>query len=367
MKVPFLNFAPMHNSIKQEMIGAFEQVYDSHWYIMGEKLKCFEKEYALFNEVSFAIGVSNGLDALCLSLKSVGIGKGDEVIVPSNTFIASLLAVSIVGATPILVEPDKNTYTISPENILERISTKTKAIMPVHLYGQACEMDKIMMIAQLHNLFVVEDNAQAHGAKFKGKVTGSWGDVNATSFYPGKNLGAIGDGGAVTTDNLKIAEDIRMLRNYGSKIKYENEVQGYNMRLDELQAGLLSVKLVYLEEWTAQRRLIASWYREELNGVGDIIVPFVHPDATHSYHLFVIRTKRRDELKMKLMEMGVETLIHYPIPPHMQKAYAYLSYKSGDFPLAEELSATSLSLPIWPGMTKNEVIMVIDSIKKFFD
>ncbi|WP_339878992.1 DegT/DnrJ/EryC1/StrS family aminotransferase [uncultured Algoriphagus sp.] len=348
------------------MVQAFEKVYDSHWYIMGKELKSFEEEYANFNEVAYAIGVSNGLDALFLSLKALGIGKGDEVIVPSNTFIASLLAVSSVGATPVLVEPDAFSYNLSPKNINERISKNTKAIMPVHLYGQACEMDEIKQIADSNKLFIVEDNAQAHGATFKGKMTGSWGDLNATSFYPGKNLGAIGDGGAVTTNKLELAEEIRMLRNYGSKIKYNNEVRGHNMRLDELQAALLSVKLGHLSNWTYERNIIAKLYGEMLKDVAEITLPFVHTDATHSYHLYVIRTKKRDELKNMLYQMGIETLIHYPIPPHMQKAYAYLGHKSGDFPLAEKLSKTSLSLPIWPGMSPSQVEFISHQIKSFF-
>lgn len=366
MKVPFLNFAPMHSAIRPQMVGAFEEVYDSYWYIMGEKLKSFEREYAQFNQVSDAIGVSNGLDALFLSLKALGIGKGDEVIVPSNTFIATLLAISSVGATPVLVEPDLKSYTLCPSNVEKALTGHTKAIMPVHLYGQACEMDRIMDIAKANKLVVVEDNAQAHGASFKGKLTGSWGDLNATSFYPGKNLGAIGDGGAVTTNHAGLADEIRMLRNYGSKIKYTNEVQGHNMRLDELQAALLSIKLRYLNDWTQQRNQLASWYNQALADLEEITIPYLHPRASHSYHLYVIRTKRRDELKNKLLENGVETLIHYPIPPHLQKAYAYLGYKSGDFPIAEELASTSLSLPIWSGMTQHEVAYIAEQIHSFF-
>lgn len=363
--LPFLNFAPMHNDIKAKILQAFNEVYDSDWFVMGQKVTTFEQEYANFNKVQHAIGVSNGLDALFLALKALEIGAGDEVIVPSNTYIATALAVSYVGATPIFVEPDRQTYNINPELIEQAITSKTKAIMPVHLYGQACEMDKIMAITQHYNLKVIEDNAQAHGATFNGKLTGSWGDANGTSFYPGKNLGALGDAGAVTTNDAAITEKIQVLRNYGSKVKYHNEVIGHNMRLDELQAAFLSVKLCYLKEWTAQRNQIATWYDEALKGANGIILPYTHPAATHSYHLYVIRTTERDALQNFLTSHGIGTLIHYPIPPHLQEAYSYLGHKKGDFPIAEELANTSLSLPIWPGMTKENCQQVSNIIKQF--
>ncbi len=363
--IPFLNFSPMHSAIRAEMQEAFQSVYESNWFIMGKKLEAFEKEYAAFNQVSYAIGVSNGLDALHLALKALGIGAGDEVLVPSNTYIATLLAVSYVGATPVLVEPDSATYNISPSNIEKAITHKTKAIMPVHLYGQACEMEAIMALANAHNLFVVEDNAQAHGASFKGKLTGSWGHVNGTSFYPGKNLGALGDGGAVTTNDAELAKKVYMLHNYGSEKKYHNEVIGFNMRLDEMQAAFLSVKLRHLKEWTIQRQQIAQWYDEKLQGIGDLILPVTPPDATHVYHLYVIRSSKRDALQKYLAENGIGTLIHYPIPPHLQPAYQSLGFRKGDFPIAEELAATCLSLPIWPGMREAEVEKVVGCINEF--
>jgi dTDP-4-amino-4,6-dideoxygalactose transaminase len=333
---------------------------------MGKAVDHFEKEYAIFNHVEHCISVSNGLDALHMALKALDIGTGDEVIVPSNTYIATLLAVSYVGATPVLVEPDINTYNIDPSNIEKAITHKTKAIMPVHLYGQACQMDAIMSIAKKHALYVIEDNAQAHGASFQGKLTGSFGEVNGTSFYPGKNLGALGDGGAVTTNDASLAQKIKLLRNYGSEIKYHNEVIGYNKRLDEMQAAFLSVKLNYLPEWTRQRQQIAQWYTEALKQCGDIILPVTHQDATHVYHLYVIRTQQRDALQTHLTEQGIGTMIHYPIPPHLQPAYASLGYTKGSFPVAEEIADTCLSLPLWPGMTAEEVGIVANNIHAFF-
>jgi dTDP-4-amino-4,6-dideoxygalactose transaminase len=356
----------MHKLIRSEIMQSFQDVYDANWFVMGKKLEAFEKEYAAFNDTKFSIGVSNGLDALHLALKALNVTKGDEVIVPSNTYIATALAASYVGATPVFVEPDPNTYNINPANIEAAITYKTKVIMPVHLYGQACDMDAIMAIAKKHNLFVVEDNAQAHGATFNGKITGSFGNANGTSFYPGKNLGALGDAGAVTTNDETIAKKIAMLRNYGSEKKYHNEEIGFNMRLDEVQAGFLSVKLKHLNEWTKQRKEIAKQYNEALKNVGDLVLPAVHANATHVYHLYVIKTKNRDGLQKHLSENGIGTLIHYPIPPHLQKAYQSLGLKKGSFPIAEELADNCLSLPIWPGMTLDQVNTVAENIKKAF-
>lgn len=364
--IPFLNFDPMHKLIRTEIMQSFADVYDANWFIMGKRLETFEKEYAAFNNTKYAIGVSNGLDALHLALKALNITKGDEIIVPSNTYIATALAASYVGATPVFVEPNAQTYNIDPANIEAAITPRTKAIMPVHLYGQACEMDAIIAIAKKHNLFVIEDNAQAHGATFNGKITGSFGNVNGTSFYPGKNLGALGDAGAVTTDDEALAKKIFMLRNYGSEKKYHNEAVGFNMRLDEVQAAFLSVKLKHLNEWTKQRKEIAQYYNDALKNVGDLTLPVVHKNATHVYHLYVIKTKNRDALQKHLSDNGIGTLIHYPIPPHLQKAYEGLGLKKGQFPIAEELAEKCLSLPIWPGMTKEQVNTVAETIKKAF-
>lgn len=366
MKIPYLSFESQNSLIKEELLSSFENFFESKWYILGEQVKAFEKEYAEFNHVNHCIGVSNGLDALHLSLKALDIGKGEEVIVPSNTYIATALAVSYTGAIPVFVEPDIKTYNLDPIKIESAITKNTKAIMPVHLYGQACEMEAIMKIASKHNLFVIEDNAQSQGATFNGKMTGSFGNANGTSFYPGKNLGALGDAGAVTTDDADLAERIFRLRNYGSSKKYFNEEIGFNMRLDECQAGFLSVKLKYLDEWTKQRQEIAVWYNEELKGIGDLILPEVAEGASHVYHIYMVRTKKRDALQKFLHEKGIGTLIHYPIPPHLQKAYQHLGFKKGDFPIAEEIAETCLSLPLWPGMTTQEVEFVADNIKRFF-
>ncbi len=365
--IPFVSFSEVNKLIKVEIISAFEEFFDNAWYVLGEKVKTFEKEYASFNQVKHCIGVSNGLDALHIALKTLGITAGDEVIVPSNTYIATALAVSYVGATPVFVEPDIYTYNLDPKKIEAAITPRTKVIMPVHLYGQCCEMEEIMSIARKHNLFVVEDNAQAQAASYNGKLTGTWGDINGTSFYPGKNLGALGDAGAITTSDPHLAAKASVLRNYGSEKKYYNEVIGYNMRLDECQAAFLSVKLRYLNQWTEQRQNIAAWYNEVLNNIGDVILPETAIGATHSYHLFVVRTAQRDALQKHLTNNNIGTLIHYPIPPHLQQAYDHLGHKKGEFPIAEELAHTSISLPLWPGMTKEHVEEVGSNIKSFFN
>jgi dTDP-4-amino-4,6-dideoxygalactose transaminase len=355
MKIPFLNFTQSHNIIKLEMQEAFQRVYESNWYIQGQELNQFEDEYATLNQCKYTVGVSNGLDALVLSLRALNIGIGDEVIVPSNTYIATVLAISHVGALPVFIEPRIETYNINPELIEIAITKRTKAIMPVHLYGQACEMDSIMTIAKENNLFVIEDNAQAHMSSYSGKLTGSFGDINGTSFYPGKNLGALGDAGAITTNNESLALKVKTLRNYGSSVKYYNEEIGYNNRLDELQAAFLRVKLNYLEEWTKKRKEIAKWYDELLCESKDLILPFTHKKADHVYHLYVVRTNKRDKLQKQLAYKGIQTMIHYPVPPHLQLAYKHLGYKEKDFPIAEEIAKTCLSLPIWPGMDKNSI------------
>ena len=366
MKIPFLSFNEIHLPLKAEMMQAFEAFYDSNWYVLGERVKAFESEYAQFNQISHAVGLSNGLDALHIALKTLGIGAGDEVIVPSNTYIATALAVSYVGATPIFVEPNLATYNIDPFEIEQAITSKTKAIMPVHLYGQACEMEAILKIANAHQLFVIEDNAQSQGASYKGQLTGTWGQINATSFYPGKNLGALGDAGAVTTNDSELAKKAMVLRNYGSEKKYQNEVIGHNMRLDECQASFLSVKLKHLPAWNAQRQEIASWYDEALAGIPDLVLPTVALSTTHVYHLYVVRIKNRDALQIHLASMGIGTLIHYPIPPYLQKAYKNLGFKKGDFPIAEEIADTCLSLPIYPGLKEDEVLYISDCIKGYF-
>jgi dTDP-4-amino-4,6-dideoxygalactose transaminase len=366
MIVPFNSFEKTNFEIKDEIISSFNAFFDSNNYILGNSVKDFEDSYSKFNKTKFCVGVSNGLDALHLSLKALNIKKGDEVIVPSNTYIASILSITFVNATPVFVEPFIDTYNIDIEKIEEAITNKTKAIMPVHLYGQAVQMDKIMEIAKKHNLYVIEDNAQSQGALFDGKLTGSFGDINGTSFYPGKNLGALGDAGAITTDNEDLANKIRVFRNYGSEKKYYNDVLGYNMRIDECQASFLNIKLKYLNNWNKLRNEVANYYSHHLYNVGDIKLPICADKSTHVYHLFVIRTSKRNQLQEFLNQFGIQTLIHYPIPPHLQKAYSFLNFKKGDFPITEEISDTCLSLPIWPGISGDQLDYTIDKIKLFY-
>lgn len=366
MNIPFLSFEPMHRPIKAEMQKAFEAVYDSYWYVLGARVTEFETAYAAFNRTAHCVGLSNGLDALVLSLKALGIGEGHEVIVPSNTYIATVLAVTYVGATPVFVEPDERSFNIDPSRIGDAVTPRTRAILPVHLYGLSCDMTRIMDTADRMGLYVVEDNAQSHGATFDGRLTGSWGHINGTSFYPGKNLGALGDAGAVTTDDPALADKVKVYRNYGSRKKYYNEVPGNNMRLDELQAALLSVKLPYLMRWTEQRQRLAALYDNRLRGVEGLRLPEVTAGATHVYHLYVVRAERRDALQEHLTQQGIGTLIHYPIPPHLQEAYVGLGYKAGDFPIAEKMAETCLSLPLWPGMTEMDVDRVAEAITGFY-
>jgi dTDP-4-amino-4,6-dideoxygalactose transaminase len=364
--IPFLSFSSMHLDAKTDLYQAFENVFNSNSFILGEHVKQFEQAYAAFNETTYCIGVGNGLDALVIALRTLNIGVGDEVIVPSNTYIASLLAISAVGATPILVEPRITTYNINPDLIENAITKKTKAIMPVHLYGQACEMEQIIAIAKKYSLFIVEDNAQSQGATFNGKKTGTVGNINGTSFYPGKNLGALGDAGALTTNDADLYKKANSFRNYGSEKKYFNEVKGYNSRLDELQAAFLSAKLKQLSHWNTERQKIATEYFRLLKGSSELILPTIHANAISVFHLFVIRTKQRDALQNYLSEKGIGTVIHYPIPPHLQLAYADLGFKKGDFPIAEEIANTCLSLPIYPGLAMEEVHYIAETVNEFY-
>lgn len=367
MNIPFFSFSSMHAQVRNLIMKEFEDFFDSDWYVLGERVDRFEKQYAQFNIVDHAIGVSNGLDALHIALKTLEIGPGDEVIVPSNTYIASLLAVSYTGAIPVLAEPFIETYNLDPNEIEALITERTRAIIPVHLYGQACEMNPIIAIARKHNLYVVEDNAQAQGAAYNGKFTGSFGNINGTSFYPGKNLGALGDAGAITTNDPTLAKKAKVFRNYGSQKKYYNEVIGFNMRMDECQAAFLSVKLKYLDEWNAQRRKIACTYNQSLKGLGDLILPVIAKGATHVYHQYVIRTKHRDALMSFLANKQIGSFIHYPIPPHLQAAYKNLGYKKSDFPIAEEIADSCLSLPVWPGLTDENIGEISTQIYQFFN
>lgn len=365
MKIPFLNFESMHFEINSELHKAFKNVLDSNWFILGNCVNQFENNYAVYSDSKYALGVSNGLDALKLALIALNIGPGDEVIVPSNTYIATVIAISSVGAKPVFVEPNFDTLNIDVTKIENLIGIKTKAIIPVHLYGQPCEMTAIMEIAAKYKISVIEDNAQAHGALFDGKITGSWGGVNATSFYPGKNLGALGDAGAITTSDFELYNKIKALRNYGSEVKYYNKFIGYNMRLDEMQASFLNVKLNYLNKWNMQRVQIAQNYLESLSSITNLELPFIHPNANSVFHQFVIKSESRNRLMEHLKSSGIETLIHYPVPPHMQEAFRSLGFGKGDFPIAEKLSETMLSLPIYPGMTEEMIAYITNVIRKF--
>ena len=370
MNIPFLDLRAAYLELKPEIDAAVSRVMDSGWYILGEEVEAFEAEWAAYCEAQHAVGVANGLDALHLALLALGVGPGDEVIVPSNTYIATWLAVSQCGATPVPVEPDERSYNIDPARIEAAITAKTKVILPVHLYGQPADLAPILAIARQHGLRVLEDAAQAHGARYKGKRIGAHGDVVAWSFYPGKNLGALGDGGAITTDDPEIAYRIRVLRNYGSRIKYENEVQGYNSRLDPIQAAILRVKLKVLDAWNDRRKAIAAQYltafspRPEGEGPGDtvIIAPHVPDWADPVWHLFVIRTLNREALQTDLADADIGTIIHYPIPPHLQAAYAELGYQQGDFPIAEVMAGEVLSLPMGPQMGRTAVGTVVDKL-----
>lgn len=363
MSVPFLDLKAINLSQADELEAAFKRVLHSGWYILGAETAAFEASFASYCGNTHGIGVANGLDALFLILKAYGIGPGDEVIVPSNTFIATWLAVSDCGATPIPVEPTADGFNIDPARVEAAITPRTKAILAVHLYGQPADMDPLKALAVRHGLKLIEDAAQAHGARYRGGVTGQLGDAAAFSFYPGKNLGALGDGGAVTTGDDALAERIRTLRNYGSKVKYYNEVPGYNSRLDELQSALLAVKLPRLDGDNARRRVIAAIYQRELAGIAGLTLPLVPEWAEPVWHLYVVRHAARDALTKALAEQGIGTIVHYPVPPHLQPAYAGLGYKEGDFPLAEAIHREVLSLPIAPNMTEEQALQVTAAVR----
>ncbi|APC41615.1 DegT/DnrJ/EryC1/StrS family aminotransferase [Clostridium estertheticum] len=364
MMVPFLNFEPMHSEIRDEIIEAFKRVYDRNWFILGQSVEDFEKDFSKYCNTNYCISCGNGLDALCLILRGYDIGKGDEVIVPSNTYIATALAVSSVGAKVVLVEPDIKTFNIDVNKIEAAITERTKAVIAVHLYGRPVEADKVREICKKFNLKFIEDAAQAHGAMYKDEKIGSLGDAAGYSFYPGKNLGALGDGGAILTNDINLAQKVQALRNYGSDIKYHNEYRGVNSRLDEIQAEILIVKLRYLYKWNNDRQRIARLYIERINN-SKLILPNINLVKDSVWHVFPVRTEYRNELQQYLKEKGIGTLIHYPIPLHLQQAYKDLGYKLGDFPIAEEISNTVLSLPMWYGMSEEEINYVIDVLNQW--
>ncbi len=364
MNIPFVSFLPLEKELDNSIRMAFERVFARSWYIEGEEDKAFEKAFAEYCGSKYCVGVGNGLDALMLILKALGIGSGDEVIIPSNTYIATALAVTYVNAKPIFVEPDIRTFNLNPDLIESAVTESTKAIMPVHLYGQACDMDPIMDIARKYNLKVVEDCAQAHGATYKGKKVGAFGDAAGFSFYPGKNLGALGDAGAIVTNNKNLADIVRALGNYGSDYKYHHIYKGNNSRLDELQAAFLSAKLPLLDRMNSERRRIAELYTKGIDNP-NIILPYVNPDCVPVWHIYGVRCKERDALEKYLNEKGIGTNKHYPTPIHKQECYCDLNIPSGSLIIAEEISDTELSLPMYYGMTDAEVFYVINSINEF--
>lgn len=360
--IPFLDLAGAYRELKTEIDAAIQRVLDSGGYILGPEVDAFEAEWAAYCEANHAVGLANGLDALTIALHALDIGPGDEVIVPSNTYIATWLSVTAVGARPVPVEPDPATHNIDPACIAAAITPMTRAILPVHLYGQPADLDPILSQARQHSLSVIEDAAQAHGARYKGRRIGSHGDVVCWSFYPGKNLGALGDAGAITTNRADLADRIRMLRNYGSLVKYVNKVQGMNSRLDPIQAAVLRAKLPHLDAWTERRRAITAAYSDELLDSG-LILPQIADYADPVWHLYVVRSPDRDNLQRRLTEAGIGTLIHYPIPPHMQEAYARLGLAPDALPLARCLADEVLSLPIGPQMTMADSRRVITAVK----
>lgn len=362
MNIPFLDLGAAYRELKADIDAAIHRVLDSGWYVLGPEVEAFEAEWAAYCGADNAVGLANGLDALILALRALDIGAGDEVIVPSNTYIATWLAVSAVGAVPVPVEPDPATHNIDPARIAAAITPATRALLPVHLYGQPADLDPILALARQHCLSVVEDAAQAHGARYKGRRIGTHGDVVCWSFYPGKNLGALGDGGAITTNRADLADRIRVLRNYGSRVKYVNEVQGVNSRLDPIQAAVLRAKLPHLDAWTDRRRVIAAAYTEGLRDSG-LILPHVPDWAEPAWHLYVLRSPDRDGLQKRLTDAGIGTLIHYPIPPHLQAAYADLGLAPEALPLARDLAGEVLSLPMGPQLSLADVARVIDAVR----
>jgi dTDP-4-amino-4,6-dideoxygalactose transaminase len=366
MTIPILDLKPAYDELRVELDAAYRRVMESGWVLLGKELEAFESEYAASVGVKHCIGVANGLEAMQLVLMALGVGPGDEVIVPSHGYIATWLAVTHVGATPVPCEPVPATYNLDPTRIEERVTSRTKVILPIHLYGQTADMEAINALARRRGLFVLEDAAQSHGALCHGRAAGGLGDAAGVSFYPSKNLGALADAGAVTTNDPSLADKLRHLRNYGSKVRYQNEYLGLNSRLSELQAAFLRAKLPRLAAWNGRRVALAARYASQLRNVGDVVLPEVPAWATPVWHLYVIRTAQRDALQQHLSRRGVGTQIHYPVPPHLSKAYAGAGWKRGDFPLAEKFAAEVLSLPIGPHTTADQVDFVCGAVSEFF-
>ena len=362
MKVPFLDLRSAYLELKPQIDEAVARVLDSGWYVLGPEVDAFESEFATYCQARHAIGVADGLGALHLALRAMDVGPGDEVIVPSNTYIATWLAVSQCGATPVPVEPDEHTCNLDPARIEAALTSRTKVILPVHLYGQPVDLDPILALARKHGLLVLEDGAQAHGARYKGRRLGAHGDAVAWSFYPGKNLGAMGDGGAVTTNDDRIADRIRVLRNYGSRVKYVNEIQGYNSRLDPIQAAILRVKLAHLDDWNARRAVIARLYQHGLALTG-LTLPHTPDWADPVWHLYVVRHPQRNALQKIMAASGVQTMIHYPIPPHLQSAYVSMGLGQGSLPISEGIHDSVFSLPISPHLKPEDASVVVDVVR----
>lgn len=365
MKIAFVDLKRQYQEIKAEVDLAIKNVIDSSQFILGEECEKLEKEFAQFVDVKYAMGVGNGSSALELGMRALGLGSGDEVITPVNSYIASSSSISFTGAKPVLVDCFEDTFNIDVEKAEKLITKQTTAIMPVHLYGQVANMDAILKLAKKHKLYVIEDACQAHGASFKGEMAGSFGDISAFSFYPGKNLGAFGDGGMVVTNNKDLAERIKLLRNYGEKEKYNHLILGWSSRLDTLQAAILRVKLKKLKDWNNKRLYNAKLYNKYLKDA-PVKIPKIFPNYNHVFHLYVIRAKKRDELAKYLFKKGISTVMHYPIPIHLQPAYKDLGYKKGDFPVAEKLADEILSLPMFPQLKIAEIKYICQTIKAFY-
>lgn len=364
MQIPFVSLSPLHERLRSDIHQRLDRLIDQSDFILGAEVAAFESDYATYSGTTYCLGISNGLDALKIALRALGIGPGDEVIVPANTYIASLFAIIDTGATPVLAEPDEQTYNITASSIEPVLTSRTKAIMLVHLYGQPCDMTPIIELAKAHGLYMVEDNAQAQGAIYEEKKTGSFGHINGTSFYPSKNLGAMGDAGAITTDDAALYHQAALLRNMGSDKKYHHDLAGYNARLDTIQAAVLRCKLPYLDAWNAERQRIAARYLHNLKDAG-VTLPVTIAEASHVYHLFVIRHEQRDALQSYLSTQDIQTLIHYPIPPHQQPALERFGWLTGQFPITEQISRTCLSLPLFVGMTDQQVDFVSEKIIAF--
>lgn len=365
--IPLVDLKRQHQALKKEILQTLEKALENSQFILGKEVEKFEDEFAKFCGCKYAIGVNSGTDALTLSLKALNIKEGDEVITVPNTFVATVDAITRNGAKPVFVDVDERSFLLDISQLEKAITPKTKAIIPVHLYGQPCNMDEILEIAEKYNLYVIEDACQAHGAEYKGKRVGGFSILSCFSFYPAKNLGALGDGGIIVTNNEELVEKLKMLRNYGQKEKYFHEFTGFNSRLDEIQAAILRIKLKYLEKWIEQRRKNAKLYNEELEGTEKILTPIELPERKHVYHLYVIRVldRKRDMLREFLVNNKIYPGIHYPIPIHLTNAYRYLGYEKGSFPVTEKLSNEILSLPMFPELREEEIVYICEKIKEF--